>query len=159
MKELSQVKKKISEHFDSLINQVDIHTEEQLQKFSDTDVIEIPATTTTTETMTKVNVNHQDVLSSTLKSKFTYKCEPTIRVVPGETLVCDYLNDVRYELVRHLNEAQAQAFQLLEMVKNEPNVKDDDGDNMSASVKNMLRKVFSKRFLFMIQINEFIERK
>lgn len=36
------LKKIIIEHFDELINQIDIHTEEQLEKYSSTDTVQVP---------------------------------------------------------------------------------------------------------------------
>lgn len=158
MKELPKINPKlvVSEYYDSLINRIDIHTEEQLAKFSDSDVVE-NAKTTKTETTAHVNDNEDDE-TSTQKQKpnYKYECEPTIRVVPGETRVCEYLNGVREELMKHLKEAQTEAFKLLDMIKNDhPNAK-EKSDDMSASTESVLRRSLPNRYPFIIQINEFV---
>ena len=82
-------KRLVIEVFDFYINQIDIHTEEQLEKYSDTDRITV---------------------SKELDDDRQYEQSKSM-------LVWNYLNATRDKMIEMLNEAQAEALRQLELVK------------------------------------------
>lgn len=113
-------KRLIVEYIDSLINQIDIHTEEQLKSYSGKNMlVEEP------NSSKKISVE-------------------------------DYLNATREEIIKMLNEAQAEAFKQLEIVKEDIN-REDLGNDKEKRVETVLGKVFSKRFPILIKIERFNE--
>lgn len=79
----------IIEHFDVLVSQIDIYTEEELEKHSSTTsvtIVEVP--------------NEEDPLRS------------------KSMLVCDYLHARREEMIGRLKEAQSDALTQLECIQN-----------------------------------------
>lgn len=126
---MTNIKRLLVEYFEALINRVDIHTEEQLEKFSSTDTTDIPYKETFTIT-TKKDIN-----------------------------VHSYLNATRDGMIKKLNEAQIEALKHLEMVKNEIVLDDKTtgNDDPSSTKKDemALGKLLAKRFPIIIQIDDF----
>ena len=100
----------ISQYFDSLINRVDIHTEELLGKYSSQQKMDNPDKA---------------------------KDQPKI------VLVWDFLNGTREKMIKRLSEAQIQAFEKLETIRED--LKKDE-----TTAEEIFEKLFADRFFFII---------
>lgn len=167
-------KKLITEYIDSLINLVDIHTEEQLQKYPDNSFFTIKE-----NDFKKKKKNYcskyqeqneprledeKDVYmykdefklyeNPLRKNRLKYKFEPT-KPESEKTRVWDYLNGVRDEMIKQLREVQTEALKKLEIIKNELDLDyDESKDDKDAKEEEVLSRVFCQRFPFIIKINK-----
>lgn len=146
----------VIEYFESLVNRIDIHTEEQLNKYSPKDLLDYQPT----ENIGSTN-NHQQYSSPSLyefdlvesarnpyENSYNYnKIQASTKFIPKRTQVCDYLNGVRDEMIEHLKEAEKETIKNYEAIRSV--LKDADFHSDSIIKEN----VFAKRFLFIVQVD------
>lgn len=154
----------ISNFYDSFINSIDIHTEEQLEKYQEIDEIQ-----------DTFRFNYK---SSNLVNDDVYQIGPFIDPVSfgveyhkdlysesyqyGElnsrmrsvrpTKIHEYLNEVRNETIDQVRRAQADAFEKYESIKNEVNPR-EHVDNPEAFFDQLKQKVFANNFIGLIQVD------
>lgn len=162
----------IIQYYDRLINFIDIHTEELLQKYSETDLLEESSTSSDVdngdrkfewvlfdnEELKPYKVWHKsysitidyDIEPSSLKtlSTFTY----------GSNRMCDYLNATRYEMIKYLQDAQKKTMQDFELIKNDLKLGKDESESTDEDDLVMSR-LFANRYHFVVKICENKENK
>lgn len=161
-------KKLIIDYIDAMIAQVDIYTEETLNRLANPhELIEIS---------THPDIDHDDDHDTEYDSENEYygryddeKIEKIFNDMPykneafikpdrvksqfemGATKAVDYLNGTRDEMIRVLNETQTEALRQLEAVKNELDLDATDQD-VTEKTDRVMEKVFGKKFPFLLQI-------
>ena len=143
----------IIDYYDSLINVIDIHTEELLRAYSETDILE------EIEPNPRLKHNDNEIIRpyrvKSLNNPFnnTYKIDPSSlktmgTFTPGLTRMWDYLNGTRDELIKFLRDAQKKTFEDYESIKNELKLAKNGTDEY-----DVMAKLFAKRFHFIIEID------
>lgn len=146
----------VIEYFESLVNRIDIHIEEQLNKYSSKDLLDYQPT----EYIGPANYYQQyssqplyefDLVESArnpYENSYNYNRIPVSnKFIPKRTQVCDYLNRVRDEMIEHLKEAEKETIKNYEAIRSV--LKDADFYSDSIIKEN----VFDKRFLFIVQVD------
>lgn len=151
-------KRVIIEHFDSLINSVDVHTEEQLQEYSSTDLLNVedrldcfrPPQFKKEFLKCKELEIYRNPYRQWSRATDTPKPNMPLEYVLGSTLVCDYLNACRNHLIEKLTEAQNEFLKHLETIK-------DQLDPDEESEERVRETLFAKRYPILIQFDEYDE--
>lgn len=161
-------KKIIIEYIDSLINLVDIHTEEQIQKYPDNDFITIKEYEFKKKKKEVYEIDIEEEFDENYmykdeikvyenllrKNRLKCKFEPT-KPESEKTRVWDYLNGIRHDMIKGIREAETEALKQLEMVNKELDlIYEESKDDNNASEEQILSKVFCRRFPFIIKINK-----
>lgn len=163
----------ISQYFDSIIQRIDIFTEEQLEKCSQTDSLTIPnsmdytvktisenrAKTTTegNESPDELDFENDDNVwkhdyENIWNGLFNEKFEKinifrNVSIPENEITVNmrDYLNQARDEMLAELAKAQEEAFKHYEMIKKDiKRDKDEDEDKL-------MEKLFANKFYILVE--------
>lgn len=129
-------KKVITTYFDSLTNRIDFYTEQQLLKYSDTDVVVV------NDLSTMTGKTYKSVVSG--ESSDCNKQQKRLE----ETQVRDYLNTTREEMIKMLSQTQSDVFEQLELVKDKLK---------SKKIGKICANVFAKRFPILVQVNSYQE--
>ena len=137
-------KKLIIEHYDGLINRVDIHIEEQLGKYTNTDVLQEQPKLIDYFNYSR---DHQ------YKRSYKFEIPESTRYVPGTTLVWDYLNATRDELIKILEKGQEEALKHLETIKTDLNL-DEECDDLNEKTEKVMEKLFAKSFPVVFHMNK-----
>lgn len=154
-------KQLISEHYDSLINKIDIHTEELLEKFG-------------AESLLKKHANDMGMLSAFFDEKSDllefgekrltslvefhplmkahssrYKIDssqPSQKFEPGVTKTREYLNATRDAMNKQLEVARAETFATYEKIKDELKPEECSEDNREQAIDEIKRRLFDRKF-------------
>lgn len=162
----------ISKYFDSLIQHVDILTEEQLQIYSDSASLTIPANVeqqTLNYFKCKTNtgeLSHDELSFENIDDLWKDGHEPNWNSLFMENFnernvlsnVCipendvkinvrDYLNRARDEILAELGKGQEEAFKRYEMIKNDLKNDIDDEDNLMA-------RLFADKFYILVEFEK-----
>lgn len=156
---ISNLKLFIIDYYESLIRQVDIHAEEQLEKYNENDLL--PETTPSTKQEFNAFYNSLNIFTNyTLNDLYEKECieankDPFTNVLeldssqnderfkPGLTKVHDFVNLVRNELINELRQCLDGTLKHYEMIKNEIEIKSD--------VRKIERQLFSKKFCLLVK--------
>lgn len=114
-------KKLIIERFDLFVNQIDIYTEEQLEKYSSTDTVQVP--------------NEADTATRSGREFRTMR-------------VCDYLNKTRDELIEKVRECEHEALRQVEEIPR--NLKASFGHTQNAVLRKLLFRIIPCPFILKI---------
>ena len=138
----------ISNYFDSLINQIDIHTEEELAKFKETDLIN-------TEKPFKFDIFNKISLYGYNYNYESFIMQPSRHIPLGSVGVVDFLNETRMKLIEKINAAQVEAFKCCDQIKYQLNEINKDVTKSKEQKEDEIKgKVFAKKFLGILQINQ-----
>lgn len=163
--------KLISEYIGALINVVDVHTDEQLREYPRNDLITIKIkqvendetesaeesedeSESQDESETESNDSLEVYKNPYLNKRLRYKLKPT-KPESDKTRVWDYLNGVRNEMIKRLNELQNQALDQFEMVKHKLDLDYDDlrpSKNKKEMTEQFMDKVFKRGFPFVVKV-------
>ena len=158
-------KKIVIDYIDSLVNCVDIHTEEQLEKANSNDTIEIPSATA--EDSESINNDFKSLAlnrdeeeidpfdlskdpSKNLKGYTRFNSSLADFLPSGSIPMSDYLNMVRDEMIKNLRAIEVEALKQLASVKDELKF-DDLNEDYEAKVDRVMAKAFAKRFPIIIE--------
>ena len=131
----------IVDYYDSLISEIDIYTEELLEKYNENDLLEEnPKEKDSFENATSIN-----------QYKIEYKNELMIKVTPGSTKIHEYLNEVRSKAIEEINKVKHENLERLEM--NKDKYKYDRSDMTIEKVGEMKKELFKEKFCFLIKVN------
>lgn len=166
-------KRIVLRHFDSLINRIDIHTEEQLEKFRKSKLLGNPLSfyyKPDTDQRPDEEKNETYCVDPSENSTFgvefctdpyapwyKYDQHASRWITPNSIRVRDYLNATRDELIEKLRIAQSEILKRYETIKNnlefdecdDPNDECDDNQTIEA-VKS---KIFSDLFVGLFRID------
>lgn len=132
----------ISNYFDSLINQIDIHNEEELAKTKENDLIDI-------ENPFSIDNNNQLRLY-----KYDFSHQPSKHIPPGTVRVNEFLNTTREKLLAKLNVAQDQAFKVCDQIKDQLRViSKDESKSQEEREEEIKRKVFANKSFGLLRID------
>lgn len=157
----------ISQYFDSIINQIDIHTEEQLENFSKRDKInnsfdyqyKSPADHRQSEDDFYNNHDEQNdeqitygIESYTDSNSvwYNYEHQPWREIPLCSMRIRDYLNATRAELIAEVELVQAEIFKRYDEIKNSL-VQCHDQDSQIEVLK---RAVFANKFVGIFRIDK-----
>lgn len=152
-------KKLVFDYYDSLINKIDIYTEQLLEKFTSTDTIEFRARETTKRDVVYFQKRkesygiesyndpypYQDYKSSDFQitkiTRFNYRLLQTY----------DYLNSTRDQMIEKLREIQTETLRKLDEIKHEVAKINDDEEIH----EKLFSLVFAERFPILLEIKKF----
>lgn len=152
-------KKLIADYIDSLINRVDIYTEEMLAEYSETDMLQfknrnmpfngykVPFKNDSTFDRKLYENPYYGELNMEIKSKNQFDESGLIRV-------WDYLNSTRDKMIKRLNEVLEETFRQVESLKNDIELNGWWKNGVEATPQ-VIERLFSKKFPFLIEINGF----
>ena len=136
----------ISNYFDSLVNRIDIHTEEQLKKTKETDLIAIEKPFTYKESQLKY---------FRFLSEYDLSNQPSRQIPTGSIKVLDYLNETRDKLIAVVNAAQGEAIKRCDDIRDELNLISKDVTKTKEQRDEEIKgKVFANKFLGLVQIDQ-----
>lgn len=154
----------IIDYYDSLINQVDIYTEEQLAKHTDSDVVteaisKEDSFNTNSSYKTEENPDDLDLESSNANLKKIVNYQPYSKEVkytypeekakhepppPPMTNVHQFLNKMREEMIGQIKRYQEKSLKYYETIKNELKVQKLESE------EEILGRLFEREFSFLI---------
>lgn len=155
------LKRLVIEHFDSLINRVDIHTEEQLEKYSSADILGKSVGNPNGPVVFKKEKIERGEDSKSVLAIPNEPTDPSLSMCdediieiegPKPTLAWDYLNTTRTQMIKKLTEIRDDALKQIETLKNKMDSVSHDEDITKIQDK-MFQKFIEKRFPLLIQIN------
>lgn len=136
----------ISSYFDSLINIIDIYTEEELEKNKETDFVAI---------------DKPFEFDKDLKfyfNKYDFSHQPSNDLPHGSVRVKDYLNETREKLIAVVNLALGESLKRCEEIKDELIKIGKDGRKTNEErEEEVKRKVFANKFLGLVRIDRIDE--
>lgn len=157
-------KRLIVEYFDSLINKVDIYVEEMLETTTDEDEIIVDKdcdneslndsfTSVTSYDIENELDEHTCIRDENwnpfiFKNKFGHQIRSSIEF-ESESKLLDYYNRSRDEMIRQLNEIQAEVLRQFEAVHKDLNLNENSYDDVK-------EKVFATKFPIIIKIERSI---
>ena len=158
----------ITDYYDSLINYIDIHTEELLQKYSEPDLIKDDESYISQEPRIEGRIRLIMDEIKPLKplkpfedkyppeDKYTYDSS-SIKTLsdftPGSTRVCDYLNGTRDVMIKFLLDAQKKTLEEVEFIRNDLKQLGKD-DSKCMDEDDVMAKLFANRFHMIIKVDK-----
>lgn len=167
----------ICEYFEKLINLIDIHTEEQLEKYSDTDLIGEPFKYEFKELITfgdlKANIklfenqNCQDnkiwqkslIDRNKLATFYDLTNRPHREIEPNTVRVKDYLNTTRDELISQVKKYEEDALNRYEENKKRLLRSIQKIEDRNAQVDEFKKRLFANKHVGILRIDKKIRRK
>ena len=164
---MSRPKLYIINYFDSLINKIDIYTEEKLQNLNSVDLVEKPSDLNKEIDRNRWKYYVQDYKIPSIKPlEDEYNSETYVELAnfPNITQrpllfdpeeICslklkDYFNRYREELIRELRHVQEETLENYDALKKDNNI--DVKEDMSE--EEMRRMLFGKKFCFIYQFEQ-----
>ena len=133
----------IVDYYDDLIRDIDIYTEELLEKYSQDDLLTIEA---------KPRPEKLDFCDEFVFFKNPYRIEYEndlkINVTQGSTKIHEYLNLVRSKAIEEINKAKEENLQRYEINKERNKI-----DRTEEKVEEMKKELFEKKFCFLLRID------
>lgn len=163
----------ISNYFDSLINQIDIHTEEELSNTKETDLIltdkpftfqlEPGANNEFDFNFWKIGEgNWKDDEKQTIEYplstqyKYDFSHQKSRHIPSGSIKVSDFLNETRDKLIERVKEVQVDAFKRYEEIKEHLKFSQDDTKTQEEQEEEIKRKLFANKFLGLIRVDQIV---
>lgn len=141
----------ITDHYDKLIQQVDIYIEELLEKYNEHDLLPVDNGEISFLEPTSNDFYVRDEYKDPYESKYEYNTSK-LDVTPGTTRIRDYLELIRSKSIEELKKAEKKALDNYEMNKL---LYKYDRDNLTVDrVEEMKRNIFKDKFCFMLQFNK-----
>ena len=163
----------LSNYFDLLINQIDIHTEEELEKTKETDFI-ITDKPFVYELKPRNNehfyfdfwkTDHDDDEKYQIKKidyqfpteyDYEFSHQPSKSISPGTVRVKDFLNETRDKMIAEVNAAQCEAFKRYDEIKDQLKNNIDKTKPQKEQEEEVLRHVFANQFLGLVRIDKIV---
>ena len=151
----------IVDYYDSLINEIDIYTEEILKKYTENDVLpDEPKVNLNdrfnNEKTFKVIVNDKyhkffeiDSIIDPYKEEYKYNNDP---IDVKSKKLHDYVNQIRSKSIEEINKVREENLQQYEI--NRDKYKYDRNDLSPAKVEEMRRELFKEKFCFLLKIDD-----
>ena len=153
----------ISNFFDSLVNLIDIYTEEQLDKLNKKTAQMIfpieeyskkkPIIKPWEEEFIKnYEINYfQDPYST----EYDFSQKPSRKIPHGSVKVNDFLNQTRDELLAEVNSAQVEAFKRCDELRDQLRlISKDETKTQEEREEDIKRKVFANEFIGLVHIDQ-----
>ena len=130
----------IVDYYDDLIRDIDIYTEELLQKYSQDDLLTIAKPE-------KLDFCDEFVFFKN-PYRIEYENDLKINVTQGSTKIHEYLNLVRSKAIEEINKAKEENLQRYEINKLRNKI-----DGTEEKLEEMRRELFEKKFCFLLRID------
>jgi len=158
----------ILDHYDSLLNQIDVYTEQQLEKYTEDDLLKDRFNRN--ESKNEIYQPNEYSLGDTFQMKFENisiqayedpysdkynyaECTSTNpRFLSQFLKVRDYLNMIRLEAIGEIKKAQQEHLDYYEANKSE--FKLDDRIMTKELIKNLKKEIFSKKYCFLLELEQ-----
>lgn len=152
----------LSNYFDSLINQIDIHTEEQLEKYQENE--NLNEDLILFERNFNINKNDEykirpfdDRTANGIEFHLnpysaSYEYDLNLNERSRSTNIHNYLNDSRETMLEHVQKSRAEAHERYEMSMRDDDLKKFENDQ----IDELKRHLFTQHFLFLIRVDEII---
>lgn len=149
MEKFKNPKLLITDHYDSIIQQVDIYTEELLAKYTENDLLP-KEEVNSFDKHKKTSPYNIDGYKDPYESKYEYDMSKLCRidVTPGITRFRDYLELIRSKSIEELKMAEKETLDNYEL--NKHLYKYDRETLTSERVEEMKRNLFKDKFCFVI---------
>lgn len=149
---MSKPKLLVVNYFDTLIRNVDIHTEEQLEKYSPNDTFSPnDAQETFSEINSKLNnyryeTSINESISDPYSDEYDFDTQSSSFLESKEIKIIDYLNSLREEQINEIECIQTKLMKHCE-ANRETNKKITEQEDLE-------RKLFANKFAFILEVNE-----
>ena len=138
----------IVDYYDSLINDIDIYTEELLDEYSQNDILPFkPKIETCNTNIDTKNRNFFEIDSLLNPYTADYKNDMSIELTPGRTKIHDYLNKVRSKSIEEIKKVREENLQRYDL--NKKKLKYDRND---LKLEDLRRELFKEKFCFVLKI-------
>ena len=142
----------ISNYFDYLINLIDIHTEEELAKSNENNLV---------ENLFQYELEDEKICQLNNK-KYSqwhdFSHQPKRSIPPGSVKVINFLNETRDTLIAEVNAAQVDAFKRCDELRDELKVISKDETKSQEDREDEIKgKVFANQFLGLVQIDQIVD--
>ena len=141
----------ITDHYDKLIQQVDIYIEELLEKYNENDLLPEDNEEISLLEHTSNDFYDKDEYKDPYESKYEYEMSK-LDVTPGATRIRDYLELIRSKSIEELKKAEKETLDSYEI--NKLLYKYDRVNLTVDRVEEMKRNIFKDKFCFMLQFNK-----
>ena len=137
----------IINHFDNLINRIDIDIESSLEKFNDKQLVS--ELLTSSENDRKNFTNKYDYLN-VLFFETVDSSKPNLDSLPDSTKVVDYLNQIRMKTIEELRKAQVETLECYQL--NSERFKADQ--NIAKKIDELRSELFADKFFFQLNLTQ-----
>lgn len=146
----------ISNYFDSIVNQIDIYTEEKLEKTNENDLIQYKSNTVYMYKFEFWKTNHrankQEQLDEYSINDFDFSHQPFRNKPSGSVKVKDFFNETREKLIAEVNAAQGEAFKRCDEIRDQlKEICKDESKTQEEREKEIQRKVFANKFFGLVR--------
>lgn len=151
--------------FDSMIQKIDIHTEEQLEKLTENSFVPKNIMNPNEESNIPPDVQYYfdndymrgvRQIDSYLDPYLSYEFEPKeSRIEVKSEKLRDYINHIREEMLNELKKARQSALENYESIKHELNF--DTFLDKKEAIENLYRKTFDRKFWMIFYLDEIRE--
>ena len=131
----------IINHFDNLINRIDIDIENSIEKYDDKQLL--------CKILKSSEKNRKDFrnISFSFNVKFFYKIDSTkqnLNSWPESIKVVDYLNQIRIRTIEELKKAQEETIEYYKL----------NSERFKTNEKNMKSELFAEKFYFQVNFKQ-----
>ena len=144
----------ITDHYDSVISQVDILIDELLGKYTENDLLsEENNWSSARENLSNSDDNYNNIegyIDPYQTSEYKYDMSKMIQLVPKTNRMRDYLDLVRWKFIDELKKAEKENLSSYEL--NKLLYKYNRNDLTDEKVDEMCRNLFENKFCFLLQV-------
>ena len=155
----------IVDYYDSLISDIDIFTEEILEKYTENDVLpDEPIVDLNDRFNNEINLKEVenrtffeiDSIIDPYREEYRFDKVP-INFIPGSTKLHDYVNQIRSKSIEEIKIVREENLQYYEI--NKDKFKSNRKDLSAAKVEEMKRELFKDKFCFLLRIDNIFDVK
>ena len=158
----------IVDYYDSLISDIDIFTEEILEKYSENDVLpdepKVDLNDRFNNEKTFKDIENDkyhkffeiDSIIDPYRDEYKFDKVPT-NFIPGSTKLHDYVNQIRLKSIEEIKIVREENLQQYE--NNKDKFKCNRNDLSPAKVEEMRRELFKEKFCFLLRIDNIFDVK
>lgn len=158
----------ILDYYQFLINEIDIYTQEQLERYTDDRLL-----TKTQPESTRIQQQTFDAAKFRIESvsyegaswdesfrdsySEEYECKQSESVyAPNKIKMCDYLNSIRDEMIVQIRRVEAENLEHYEAIKSSLVKVDQDasGKLYQKQVECLKKKLFEKKFCYLLELDK-----
>lgn len=164
----------ICEYFDKITNLIDVHTEEQLEKYTESDFIDKPfeykfkdlakrydlSVKELNGNFFRFHAGHEDEssLNEVNKADYDLTNQPKMEIQSGTVRVRDYLSATRDELIGHIKKYEEQALVRYQEIKDDVLKSIQTIEDRETQIDEFKRRLFANKHIGVFQIEELISR-
>ena len=136
----------IINHFDNLINRIDIDIDSSIEKFNDKQIFR--------DVLSSPEANKLDFTISELNVEFFHKSNQNLNSWPESMKIVDYLKQIRMKTIEELKNAQKETLEYYKL--NSDRFKSEL--TKEKSIEELKSELFAEKFYFQVNFKQPIKR-